>query len=186
MNHCIRSRQTLPVLATLLGLLLATLAHAESALFSAEGYRIAQYRSPTPAEIEHAHTLDTSALQQLVAEHPRTALIDTYRRQWINGQFIADEVHANLPGSLWLANTGDGELDGRWQHYFSHHLEAVSQGDKGWPLVFYCRSDCWLSWNAVKRAQRLGYHNLYWYRDGIDAWAQAGLPLLPAQPAALP
>ena len=44
--------------------------------------------------------------------------------------------------------------------------------------MFYCRSDCWLSWNAARRAHQLGYRQLYWYR--------AGLPLVPAQPAELP
>ncbi|WP_439889077.1 PQQ-dependent catabolism-associated CXXCW motif protein [Pseudomonas sp. MBLB4123] len=186
MNTCVPTGRPARLISGLLGLLLIPLAQAEPALFSAEGYRLGQYRSPTPATAEHARTLDTVALQRLLAEQPHTALIDTYRRQWLNGQFIEDEVHANLPGSLWLANTGDGQLDDRWQAYFSHHLREASHGDKGWPLVFYCRSDCWLSWNAVKRAHRLGYGNLYWYRDGIDAWEQAGLPLLPAQPAALP
>ncbi len=186
MNSCMPTGRPVQLISGLLGLLLIPFVQAEAELFSADGYRLAQYRSPTPAQAEHARTLDTPALQQLLVEQPRTALIDTYRRQWLNGQFIEDEVHANLPGSLWLANTGDGQLDAQWQGYFRHHLQRASRGDKGWPLVFYCRSDCWLSWNAVKRAHRLGYRNLYWYRDGIDAWEQAGLALLPAQPAALP
>ncbi|MBS7690012.1 PQQ-dependent catabolism-associated CXXCW motif protein [Pseudomonas lalucatii] len=176
MKHCVPTGLPARLMSGLLGLLLIPLAQAEAELFSADGYRLGQYRSPTPASAEPARTLDTAALQRLLAEQPRTALIDTYRRPWRNGQFIEDEVHANLPGSLWLANTGDGRLDERWQAYFSHHLREISHGDPGWPLVFYCRSDCWLSWNAVKRAHRLGYGNLYWYRDGIDAWEQAGLP----------
>ncbi|WP_404942704.1 rhodanese-like domain-containing protein, partial [Pseudomonas poae] len=48
--------------------------------------------------------------------------------------------------------------------------------------VFYCRSDCWLSWNAVKRAANLGYTSVYWYRDGLDAWEAAKLPVATAQP----
>jgi len=32
----------------------------------------------------------------------------------------------------------------------------------------------------------LGYKNLYWYRDGLDAWQQANLPLQPAQPVPFP
>ena len=158
---------------------------ADTPLFSADGYRLSHYRSPTPLTHEHARTLDTVALQQLLREQPGTRLIDVYRQQWLHGQFIEDEVHANLPGSLWLANTGDGELNAQWQNYFQHSLAQASQGNRAWPLVFYCRSDCWLGWNAVKRAHHLGYTNLYWYRDGIDAWQQAGLPLLPAQPLPL-
>ena len=41
----------------LLGLAL-NVAQADTALFSAQGYRIAQYRSPTPATVDGAQTLD--------------------------------------------------------------------------------------------------------------------------------
>jgi PQQ-dependent catabolism-associated CXXCW motif protein len=154
----------------------------EPALFSAEGYRQAHYRSPTPETVEGARTLDTTALQAHLAEQPNTVLIDVYRRQWLFGQFIEDEAHANLPGSIWLANTGDGHLQPPWAAYLQDNLARLSKGYADWPLVFYCRSDCWLGWNAVKRAHAMGYTNLYWYRDGIDAWEQAGLPLVPATP----
>ena len=166
-------------------LLLASVTLADTPLFSADGYRISVYRSPTPLTHDNARTLDTAALQQLLREQPATRLIDVYRRQWLHGQFIEEEQHANLPGSLWLANTGNGELDDQWQSYFRQYLNQASNADKAWPLVFYCRSDCWLGWNAAKRAHHLGYSNLYWYRDGIDAWQQAGLPLIPAQPLPL-
>ncbi|RJG08676.1 PQQ-dependent catabolism-associated CXXCW motif protein [Pseudomonas cavernicola] len=174
------------LLGLLAGLAPPLWAADDAALFSAEGYRLSQYRSPTPTSAEHATTLDTAALQQLLQRQPHARLIDVYRRQWLHGQFIEDEVHANLPASLWLANTGDGRLEPMWQVYFASNLQRVSQGDPHWPLVFYCRSDCWLGWNAVKRAHALGYDNLYWYRDGIDAWEQAGLPLQRAQPQEFP
>ncbi|CAD5108136.1 PQQ-dependent catabolism-associated CXXCW motif protein [Zestomonas carbonaria] len=171
----------------LLGLLSTSVgADGDTPLFSSDGYRQTLYRSPTPAHAEHATTIDTPALQRLLNEQPRTRLIDVYRRTWLNGRFVDDEEHRNLPGSLWLANTGDGQLAPQWQAYFADNLERISAGDRRLPLVFYCRSDCWLSWNAVKRAHALGYANLYWYRDGIDAWEQAGLPLHTAQPQAFP
>ena len=36
---------------------------------------------------------------------------------------------------------------------------------------------------ATKRAAAWGYMNLYWYRDGIDAWEAARLPTAAAEPA---
>ena len=39
---------------------------ADTPLFSADGYRLSHYRSPTPLTHEHARTLDTVALQQLL------------------------------------------------------------------------------------------------------------------------
>ena len=176
-----------PLLAALSLSLSLGVAQADTTpLFSAEGYRTALYRSPTPHQVEGAQVIDTATLQGLLGQQPMPVLVDVYRRQWLQGRFIEDQPHANLPGSLWLANTGDGELSPQWQAYFSHYLAQASQGDKAWPLVFYCRSDCWLGWNASKRAHHLGYSNLYWYRDGIDGWQQAGLPLIPAQPLVMP
>ncbi|SFA94207.1 PQQ-dependent catabolism-associated CXXCW motif protein [Pseudomonas sp. NFIX10] len=169
----------------LLGLAL-NVAQAETALFSAQGYRIAQYRSPTPATVDGAQTLDTQALQRLLGQASPPLLIDVYRRPWVQGQFIDNEAHVNLPGSLWLANTGDGDLSPTWQDYFAYHLRKATAGQTDRPLVFYCRSDCWLSWNAVKRAAAMGYKQVYWYRDGLDAWEAANLPLQAAHPEPFP
>ncbi|WP_207816675.1 PQQ-dependent catabolism-associated CXXCW motif protein [Pseudomonas sp. 50_B] len=178
-----RALQTLALLSLSLTL---GMAQAETPLFSADGYRTRLYRSPTPTQIEVAQIIDTQGLQALLQAQPKPLLIDVYRRQWLQGRFIDSEPHANLPGSHWLANTGDGELSPEWQHYFSRYLQQLSAGNLQRPLVFYCRADCWLSWNAVKRAAALGYTSLYWYRDGLDAWEAAGLPVVAAQPEAFP
>lgn len=182
-------RSLLPLLIAALpgfGTPLIALAEEQLALFSADGYRQTQYRSPTPPSIEGAKTLDTPALQALLENQPDVVLVDVYRSQWLAGRFIDSEPHANLPGSLWLANTGDGNLQPEWASYFSDNLAQASQGNLERPMVFYCRSDCWLGWNATRRAQALGYTQLYWYRDGVDGWEQAGLPLHPATPEPLP
>jgi PQQ-dependent catabolism-associated CXXCW motif protein len=157
----------------------------DTPLFNADGYRIKLYRSPTPQRIDGAQIVDTAQLQMLLEQNPEPVLIDVYRRQWLQGRFIEDEPHANLPGSHWLANTGDGELAQSWMEYFILSLRSLTDGQKDTPLVFYCRADCWLSWNAIKRANALGYSHLYWYRDGLDAWLAAGLPVEPAQPEPL-
>ena len=169
-----------------LSLLLGVAQAGTTPLFSAEGYRTTLYRSPTPHQVEGAQVIDTATLQNLLGQHPKPVLVDVYRRQWLQGRFIEDAPHANLPGSHWLANTGDGELSPAWQDYFVRHLQKATAGRLEQPLVFYCRSDCWLSWNAVKRAASLGYKTLYWYRDGLDAWEAANLPLQPAQPEPFP
>jgi PQQ-dependent catabolism-associated CXXCW motif protein len=168
-------------LAALLCLLI-THVQADTPLFSAEGYRISLYRSPTPDHLPGVTIVDTPALQTLLTQAPAPVLIDVYRRQWLQGRFIEDQPHANVPGSRWLANTGDGDLTPEWQGYFVRNLYAFTSGDLGRPLVFYCRSDCWLSWNAVKRAASLGYTSVYWYRDGLDAWEAAKLPVTAAAP----
>jgi PQQ-dependent catabolism-associated CXXCW motif protein len=181
-----RRRLLRPSLAALSLSLLLGIAHAETPLFSTDGYRIGLYRSPTPNQLQGASIIDTAALQTLLTQTPRPVLIDVYRRQWLQGRFIEDQPHENLPGSYWLANTGDGDLAPDWRDYFARKLNALTAGDRAQPLVFYCRSDCWLSWNAVRRAAAMGYKTLYWYRDGLDAWQAANLPVVPAQPEPFP
>ncbi|MDH1560490.1 PQQ-dependent catabolism-associated CXXCW motif protein [Ectopseudomonas chengduensis] len=177
----------LPVQAGLMlaSLLLVCVVRAEE-LFDADGYRSSQYRSPTPSTLEGVQVLDTPALQKLLDERPDVQLVDVYRQLWRHDRFIEEEPHANIPGSLWLPNTGSGNLEALWLRYFTHYLDQASKGDLDKPFVFYCRPDCWPSWNAARRAHAMGYRQLYWYRDGIDSWEQAGLPLVPAQPAELP
>jgi len=83
-----RIRLLLPllVLFALLGhATAATQATGEPALFSADGYRLDRYRSPTPASVDGARTIDTAALQQLLASEPQTLLIDVFRRPWLHG-----------------------------------------------------------------------------------------------------
>ena len=70
-----------------------------------------------------------------------------------------------------------GNFDDQVQRDFGNYLQQVTQGRKDRPMVFYCQSvQCWMSYNAALRATRLGYTNVLWYRGGIEAWQQAGLP----------
>ncbi|SDS85655.1 PQQ-dependent catabolism-associated CXXCW motif protein [Pseudomonas oryzae] len=180
------SRLLAAVLCLLLLFALLPARAGEEQLFSVDGYRLDRYRSPTPTSVEGAQTIDTLTLQRMLESSQPPLLIDVFRRPWLHGQFVGDEPHQNIPGSLWLANVGEGRLEAQWQDYFAHYLDQASGGDRARALVLYCKSDCWLSWNASRRAAALGYTRLYWYRDGIDAWQQAGLPVQDATPAPLP
>jgi PQQ-dependent catabolism-associated CXXCW motif protein len=69
--------------------------------------------------------------------------------------------------------------------YFRNGLERTTDADRAKLLVFYCLRDCWMSWNAAKRAIALAY-TVAWYPDGTDGWQDAGLPLSAAVPAPRP
>ncbi|HSR49450.1 MAG TPA: rhodanese-like domain-containing protein [Acidobacteriota bacterium] len=46
------------------------------------------------------------------------------------------------------------------------------------PIVFYCYGhECIRSWRAAAWAAGMGYRNLLWFRGGVDAWQEEGLPL---------
>jgi PQQ-dependent catabolism-associated CXXCW motif protein len=53
-------------------------------------------------------------------------------------------------------------------------------------LVLYCLANCWMSWNAAKRALSLGYSDVAWYPEGTDGWFAALLPLEDATPEPRP
>ena len=84
-----------------------------------------------------------------------------------------------LPGSLWLPETGRGALSPGTETYLVTRLASATGGHKAVTMVFYCLSQCWMSWNAAKRALAYGYINVIWYPDGADGWQQAGLPVTP-------
>jgi PQQ-dependent catabolism-associated CXXCW motif protein len=85
-----------------------------------------------------------------------------------------DKPRLDIPGSLWLPDTGYGELHPSMQAYFVDGLRRASRGEKSTPLVFYCLAQCWQSWNAAKRALSLGYTAVIWYPDGTTGWEEAG------------
>jgi len=97
-----------------------------------------------------------------------------------------DTPRANIPGSIWLPDTGYGGLAPGMADYFSRGLDKATDGDHARALVLYCLADCWMSWNAAKRALSLGYSDVVWYPDGTDGWLAAGLPLQSASPEPRP
>jgi len=154
------------------------------------GYRLDEYRSPTPATLSGAAVVDTEALRQLLESRDDIILIDVLPapRKPENlrpGVLWLPKKRRNIPGSIWLPNTGYGALPVEEDEYFRRNLRRLTGDDMGHPLVFYCLADCWMSWNAAKRALAWGYGNVYWYPDGTDGWAEAGLPLKRSEPVPL-
>lgn len=156
-----------------------------------EGYRMTAYRAPVPASLAGARTVTTAELEALLATEPPPVLIDVLPapREPANrpaGRVWRPKPRDNIPGSVWLANVGYGELSAEFESYFKDNLARLAGGDRSRQLVFYCRADCWMSWNAAKRALGYGYANVIWYPSGTDGWREAGLPLAPAAPVPMP
>ena len=164
------------------------LCHAE-AVAVPDGYRLQHYRAPTPDTLPGATVLDTAALQTLLAAS-QPLLLDVMASGQVTdaagvSHWLPAHARQNLPGSVWLPNVGYGELSPTLAGYFQSELARLTGGDVARPLVFYCLRDCWMSWNAARRALSLGYRQVYWYPSGSDGWAEAGLPLVAAQPVPL-
>ena len=88
----------------------------------------------------------------------------------------------NIPGSIWLPDTGYGKLAEATEDYLRQGLARASGGNKAALLVIYCQENCWMSWNAAKRVLSYGYPNVAWYPEGTEGWERANLPVAEAQP----
>ena len=157
----------------------AALAIVAAAPPEPEGFRTDAYRAPTPATL-HGATVLTTAQAHALWESKAAAFIDVLPQAPKPNNLPKDVVwrdkpRDDIPGSLWLPDTGYGELAPVMRDYFVAGLKKAS-GD-GRTLAFYCQRDCWMSWNAAKRALALGYKAVDWYPDGVDGWREAGFPL---------
>lgn len=173
-------------------LLLITSLSVCNAAFAApeqpDGYRMELYDDKVPAGLDGAITVNAIEVKQLL-ETQSAITIDVIPEQrrpdgLAQGQLWIPVEHKGLPGALWLPDTGYGVLSDTTENYFKSHLIESTRGSKNHPLIFYCRADCWMSWNAAKRALSYGYGNVYWFADGIDGWFFEGYEFEILKPAA--
>jgi len=165
------------------------LSAGDQAWFSPEGYRLYELRSPVTASLPGAEVVSTGAVRMLLSDpNTRPTLIDVLpaplRPEGLPSTSLwLPPDHHNIPGSVWLPNVGFGRLSDALDAYFRNNLERLTGGDRGHPILIYCLADCWMSWNAAKRAARqYGYTRVYWYPEGTTGWEEAGLPLDKSQP----
>jgi PQQ-dependent catabolism-associated CXXCW motif protein len=159
---------------------------ADGAVLPPVGYRMDNYNAAVPEIVPGGRTIHTGELLALVGASP-VVLVDVLPVQRRPDSMRPETPwmplpHRNLPGSIWLPETGRGAVTSEVDAWFERELLAATAGDRGRPIVFYCRAQCWMSWNAARRAIEHGWTNVLWYPDGPEAWAAAGLRLVDAQP----
>jgi PQQ-dependent catabolism-associated CXXCW motif protein len=153
---------------------------AEQIPLEPQGYRMDDYRAATPATLHGAEVLTTESAHALWVKRD-AAFIDVLPRPPRPSGLPASTIwhpkpRSDIPGSMWLPDTGYGALAPEMEAYFERGLARASADDRDHALVFYCLENCWMSWNAAKRATTLGYTHVAWYRDGTDGWEAHGFP----------
>jgi PQQ-dependent catabolism-associated CXXCW motif protein len=149
-------------------------------------YRIDGYRSPVPKTLKGARVISAEEAEPLWREKS-AIFIDVYPRapkpdNLPSGTVWRDPTHMSMEGAHWLPNVGYGVLSPAFEEYFRTRLATLSGGDPARPLVFFCQKDCWMSWNAAKRALEWGYKSVIWFSEGTDAWQEAGFDLKRVEP----
>ena len=127
--------------------------------------------SPTPLNVPVGQRTTTVEVQQALTDGTNPILVDV----------LAGAHAQTLPNALYMPAGGmPGSFQDQWQAVFAQQLSQATGGDTNRPLVFFCQgASCWESYNAVLRANAAGYANIYWYRGGLGAWAEAAYPTSP-------
>jgi PQQ-dependent catabolism-associated CXXCW motif protein len=149
-------------------------------------YRTSDYRAPTPATLEGTLALTTAEAHELWSKK-EAAFVDVLPQAprpagLAPGTLWRDKPRLDIPGSIWLPDTGYGALAPEMGDYFRRGLKQATRGDQTKTLVIYCQRQCWMSWNAAKRAKSVGYPHVLWYSGGTEGWTEAGFALKERQP----
>ena len=163
------------------GVLGSTVPLCAAGIEEPEAYRMEEYRAPVPGTLRGATVVTTDQAEVLwrrkeavffdvmpSAPKPANLPADTIWR---------DKVRKGIPGSIWLVNVGYGALSDETADYFRKGLTDHTAGNTSRAILFYCMTDCWMSWNAAKRAVEWGYKSVLWYPSGSDGWESQNLPL---------
>ncbi|NVO56705.1 PQQ-dependent catabolism-associated CXXCW motif protein [Rhodobacteraceae bacterium B1Z28] len=149
-------------------------------------YRTDHYRAPVPDGInggttvgpEEAHALwqdNGAGFIDVLPQAPKPANLP-------KGTIWRDKPRNSIPGAIWLPNVGYGAIAEVTADYFRTGLDTATRGDPGAAIVFFCLEDCWMSWNAARRAIEWGYTDVYWFPEGTDGWALWDYPLERIEP----
>jgi|GEM_PF-67034 len=155
-----------------------------------DDYRMNKYRELVPSTLKGATVVNSVQAKELY-EKNKTLFIDVmpYIPKPPNlpkTMIWREKVRKNIEGSHWLANVGYGALPPEMTAYFRNNLKKLTSGNLSHPLLFYCQQECWMSWNAAKRALEYGYRSVYWFPRGTDGWLEIGGVVKKATPVALP
>lgn len=143
-----------------------------------DGYRMDDFRKPVPATLKGARVVDTLTVEKLHKDKA-AIFIDVFPKpekpaNLPAGTLWRDTKHETIEGAHWLPNVGYGALPTHIEDYFRTRLATLMAAEPGKPLLFFCLRDCWMSWNAAKRAIEWGHKDVIWYSEGTDSWQEAG------------
>jgi PQQ-dependent catabolism-associated CXXCW motif protein len=149
-------------------------------------YRMENYKAPVPATLKGAKVVTTqeaialwkskaAVFVDVLAHDPKPANLP-------EGTIWKEKVREDIPGSVWLANVGYGVINKETEAYYRKGLTDLLGDDKNRKVLFYCMENCWMSWNAARRAVEWGYKSVLWYPLGTDGWAAAGQPTRKNEP----
>lgn len=121
-----------------------------------DDYRMTDFRAPVPETLRGAVMVDVAEAEALWRGGD-VVFIDVLPRpvrpaELPEGVIWRDRPHDTIPGAVWLPNTGYGALHAEMDARFRDTLAVLTDGDPDRALLFFCLAECWMSWNAARRA----------------------------------
>jgi len=159
-------------------LLWSCLAAGAGVVAEPQGYWEGNVDAPTPATLQGGRVIHVEGVEALLRQG-KAVVIDvsnTPRRpaELAPGAPWLPVPHRAIPDALWLPGVGVGAPTQQVDDFYRGRLERATAGNVEAPLIVYCHANCWLSWNAAKRAIGYGYHRVFWFPEGIEGWTAAG------------
>jgi len=181
--------QMATALATL-ALSLGTPGIGQDTVFDAHGYRTARYRTPVTADPAPAARIALPAAIEL-AKQGDALFIDVMPaeggvRDPTTGRWRLSLEHETIAGAAWHPETGRSPVDPILWRGLERAVAKARKRQPARPVVVFCRTDCWMSWNAARRLASRGIHGVWWLSEGTDGWHATGLKLVTARPVSIP
>ena len=159
-------------------LLWSCLAAGAGVVAEPQGYWEGNVDAPTPATLQGGRVIHVEGVEALLRQG-KAVVIDvsnTPRRpaELAPGAPWLPVPHRAIPDALWLPGVGVGAPTQQVDDFYRGRLERATAGNVEAPLIIYCHANCWLSWNAAKRAIGYGYRRVFWFPEGIEGWTAAG------------
>lgn len=176
-GFAVMSARALCAAAVCFGLLGLSARAADDSFDPETGFRIAHYRGAVPDSVPGGTRINLEKLDALMKSG--AVLLDVMPSEGAGadpatGEWRLSRTHQSIPGSTWLPDVGKGKITPAFDAFLASNLEKLTNGDKAKAVILFCQSDCWMAWNAVQRAAKLGYAALYWFPEGTDGWVEWG------------
>ena len=151
-----------------------------------EGYWEGKVDAPTPSTLQGGKVIHVEEVEALLRQGKAVVIdVSNTPRQPVElapGAPWLPLPHRAIPGALWFPGVGAGALTREVDDFYRDRLQRATAGNVDVPLVVYCHENCWLSWNAAKRAIGYGYRRVFWFPEGIEGWTATGRQTMVAAP----
>ncbi len=117
-----------------------------------------------------------------VSVRQAACLMRAYKGELFLAHAMSDQT--GIPGARRYPRSAvSGSFDDNMQINFINENVKHDLNVNYKAVLTYCHSDhCFLSYNATQRLAHAGVKKIFWMRDGIKAWKEAGYPVVPVQP----